>query len=347
MKLEDVFASAATARASDILLSPGSRVAIRVEGHLEYLPTAELTGDHVATVIRALFSAEEVERFERERDLEAALIHGGKRFRATAYYRDGKPALALRTISEQIRTPKDLGLPPHVVALAEKPQGLMLFSGPAGQGKTTSMASVLDHMNRGQTRHIVSIEDPIEYLLCSQTCVIDQREVGRDTRGFEQGLLHMMRQSPDVIVIGEMRDPVTMRAGLTLAETGHLVLSTIHTSDAPQALDRIIDAFPAEARPLVRTQLSLALIGVVAQRLIVGKNGKRVLACEVLVNTAAVAGLLREGKTEQLYSVMELDAQAGNQSMNQALHRLVEQGAIEPSMAARYTISHESRVRGR
>jgi twitching motility protein PilT len=343
MKLDDVFASAASRGASDIILSPGARAAIRVEGRLEYLASAELAADHTWNVLRALVAREALARFERERELETTLTTGGKRFRVTAYFRDGQPALALRTIPDQVATPDVLGLPPAVMNLAERAQGLVLFSGPAGQGKTTSLASIVDHMNHGSTRHIVTIEDPIEYLHRSQTCIIDQREVGRDTLGFEQGLLHLMRQSPDVIVIGEMRDAVTMRAAVTLAETGHLVLSTLHANDAPQALERVIDSFMPESRPQVRVQLSLALVGVVAQRLVEGRSGKRVLACEVLVSTPGVAALLREGKTEQLYSAMELEMALGMQSMNQALQRLVDERIVDASVAARYLVKQESR----
>jgi len=223
------------------------------------------------------------------------------------------------------------------------PTGLVLFTGAAGQGKSTSQASLIQFINERQARHIVTIEDPIEYVHVPMRSVIDQREIGRDTPSFAGALRHVLRQTPDVIQIGEMRDLDTMQAAMSIAETGHLVLSTVHTHDAVQALVRIIDAFPEGARAMVRVQLSLTMTAIINQRLIRGTRGDLVLACEVLLNTPAVAAQIRDGHFDQIYSSLELDRASGMQTLNSSLEALVKAGRIDGELAARYLVKRESR----
>ncbi len=347
MKWDELLESAIEREAADILLSPGSPPVLRVKGMI--LPQEDvppLTGELVGRVIEGLLPQEGIAAFRSNHDHDFAVTLKGRRFRGNAFYRNGEPGLALRLLPAVIPTPDALGLPKVLSELVLQPTGLILFTGAAGQGKSTSQAALLHHLNERQARHVVTIEDPIEYVHTPIRSVIDQREVGRDTRTFTSGLRHVLRQAPDVILIGEMRDLDTMQSALSIAETGHLVLSTVHTNDSVQALVRIIDAFPEGARAQVRTQLSLIVTAIVNQRLLKGVDGELVLACEVLVNTPAVAAQIREGHFEQIYSTMEIEQRVGMQTMNHSLESLVQQGKVDPKLAERYMISRESR-RGR
>jgi len=342
VKWDQLLDTAIRENAADILLSPGSPPVLRIGGELVPQPGEPLTGDIVRKVIERTVSAHSVETFLSHRELDFAVDLAGRRFRGNAFFRRGEPGLALRLLPAHIPAPAELGLPPILQDLVLKPQGLVLFTGAAGQGKTTSQASLLSYLNARQARHIVTIEDPIEYVHEPARCVIDQREVGTDTTTFATGLRQVLRQAPDVILVGEMRDLETISAVVSIAETGHLVLSTLHTHDAVQGLVRIVDAYPDGARAMVRTQLSLALSAVITQRLIRGEKGL-VLACEVLVNTPAIAAQIREGHFEMLYSAMELDRTHGSQTMNSSLDALVTAGKLNAQVAERYMSSRESR----
>lgn len=346
MKWEELLESAIAQEVSDILLSPGSPPVIRHKSQWLPQPGLALTGEVVLKVIERVVPAGGLDAFRESKDFDFATDLNGRRFRGNAYFRNGEPGLALRLLPAKIPLPDELGLPKVLSELVLRPTGLILFTGAAGQGKSTSQAALIHHLNQHQARHVVTIEDPIEYVHHPERCVIDQREVGRDTLTFAAGLRHVLRQAPDVILIGEMRDLETMQSALSIAETGHLVLSTVHTNDAVQALVRVIDAFPEAARMTVRTQLSLIISAIVNQRLVKGIDGELCLACEVLVNTPAVSAQIRDGHFEQIYSTMEIDRKSGMQTINHSLEDLVTRGKVDPQLAERYMIVRESH-RGR
>jgi twitching motility protein PilT len=343
MKLEDLLVEAEQHNASDLLISPGSPPALREAGLIRFIGSQRLTAEQAEALIREVVGKTEWEKLQTTRELDFPAVHMGHRLRGNAYWRDGAPALALRMIPHAIPTPEQLTLPHVLVDLIQETQGMLLFTGAAGQGKTTSVASLLDYLNRHVSRHIVTVEDPIEFVHASRTSIVDQREVGFDTTSFAEALRHAMRQNPDAIFIGEMRDLETMKAALVVAETGHLVVSTLHANDACQAVDRIVYAFPDGMQPHIRAQLSMVLLAIANQRLVRSKSGRLMLALELLLNNPAVARLIREGKTAQLYGAMEIDRQRGVQTMNEALDALVKRGVVAPTEAARYLSRYESR----
>lgn len=344
MTLDELFAFAAKQTASDILFSPGMPVGMRVNGSIRAVKMDPVDSDTIMQFLRKLVSSEELQELDTHRELDFAAVHNGQRFRGNAYWRMNKLGLALRPIAADVPSPEDLGLPQSVIDLTDLSHGLILFTGAAGQGKSTSQAALIKRLNHKYAYHIVTVEDPIEFVHKSDHSYVDQREVGSDTLTFANALRHVMRQNPDVIQVGEMRDRETMQAVLTVAETGHLVLSTLHTNDACQAIDRIIDVFPENTQAQVRTQLSLVLLAVVNQRLVPSKEGQRVLATEVLMNTHAVANLIREGKTQQLYGAFDIEGSHKSQSMNRALQKLIDHGVIEAEEAERHMVQRESRV---
>ena len=311
--------------ATDLHLSANMPPHLRVDERL--LPTdhAPLSGDDVKALAYSLIAADKVERFERWKELDFAFsIEGLARFRANYFIQQGYVGAAIRMLPFRILNFQELGLPIQVVTdLCEKPKGLILITGATGSGKTTTLAAMVDHINAGKNFHIVTIEDPIEYTHTSKRSIIDQREIGSDTQSFAQGLKHVLRQDPDVILIGEMRDLETIETALIVAETGHLVLATLHTSDAVQTVNRIVDVFPAHQQNQVRVQLSLELLAVVSQQLIPKASGRgRVLATEVLLVNHAVRSLIREQKIHQLYSVIQTGQKEGMRTMNQTLYEL-------------------------
>ncbi len=342
MQIEQLIASAEKHGASDLIISPGVPPHLRISGDLHKLETDVLSGEEITGMLRKLISDSQLQKFIESRELDFAVKHGEWRMRGNAYLRDGEPAIALRLIPPHIPSPQDLGLPASLTDLVQSTQGLLLFTGAAGQGKSTTMAALIDVLNRHYPRHIVTVEDPIEYLHRSHKCIIDQREVGRDTNSYSDALRHILRQNPDVILIGEMRDPETVQAALRVAETGHLVLSTLHTNDACQAIDRILDMFPEDRQNQVRMQLSLVLLAVVNQRLIKGMDRKLHLAAEVLVSNTAIAKLIRDGKTAQLHNALEIDPNPASVTMNRALDTLVNDQVIHAAEARRFRSRLES-----
>jgi twitching motility protein PilT len=270
-------------------------------------------------------------RFEEENELDLSLgVKGLSRFRANIFMQRGAVAGAFRTIPFKILTFQELGLPPIVAELAKKPRGLVLVTGPTGSGKSTTLASMIDKINTDRHEHIITIEDPIEYLHPHKNCIVNQREIGSDTLNFEDALRYVMRQDPDVVLVGEIRDVETMETALRLSETGHLVLSTLHTNSTVQTIHRVMDLFPAEQQDRVKTQLSFVLEGILCQQLLPRKDGKgRALALEVLVPTPAIRNLIREGKAHQIYSQMQMgQAKFGMQTMNQALLKLYKDRVV-------------------
>ena len=308
---------------------------IRVHGNMRRTDHAPLTPKEVKTLVYSLLNEHQRLMFEQEKELDFSLGVGTEyRFRVNVYLQKGSVAAAFRPIPSMIPKLKDLGLPPLVYDLAFFPQGLILVTGPTGHGKSTTLASMIDLINTNKHCHIISVEDPIEYIHAHKNSIVDQRELGGDTLSFATALKYVLRQDPDVILVGEMRDLDTMSAALTAAETGHLVLATLHTNDAVQTIDRIIDVFPERQQQQVRVQLSLTLLAVISQRLLPKKSGNgRVLAVEILRNIHSSANLIREGKTHQLYSVIETGAKDGMMTMDSSLIRLHERGLITLEIA--------------
>ncbi|MEP6661564.1 MAG: PilT/PilU family type 4a pilus ATPase [Acidimicrobiales bacterium] len=313
------------AKGTDLLLTVESRPFIRVDGELRRLDDeAELTEEDIGLVIVGVLTEEQMREFEHRRDTDFAVSFEDKaRLRGSAYMQRGNPALALRLIPDRIPSFDELGLSAAVRDLATLAQGLVLFTGPTGSGKSTSQAAVVDWINHNRRCHILTIEDPIEYLHRHAQSAVSQREVGTDSDSFARALRSALREDPDVILLGEMRDPESIAIALTLAETGHLVISTLHTNDAAQALDRIVDVFEAERQEQIRVQLSSALAAVVAQRLLPRIGGGLVAAYEVLIASHAVRNLIREGKTRQIRNVITTGQGVGMQTLEAGLSRLV------------------------
>ncbi len=316
--------------ASDLLLSAGAPPMLRVDGALVRAADEPLGADELAGMVDELLSAGQRAALDERGAVDFSLgweRHG--RLRGNAFRQRGSVALALRAIPHAIPGLAELGLPPAVARLVELPHGLILVTGPAGSGKSTTQAAMIDALNRSRALHVITIEDPIEYLHHHQRCLIEQREVGVDTPSFAEALRSVLREDPDVLLVGEMRDLETISTALTAAETGHLVFATLHTQDAPQSVDRIIDVFPSHQQQQIRVQLAAALQGVVTQQLVPTVAGTgRVVACEVLVVTAAVRNLIREGKTHQIYSSMQAGGRYGMQTMDQSLADLVKAGKV-------------------
>jgi twitching motility protein PilT len=314
---------------TDLLLTVGSRPLVRLDGALRESVDIDAIDEAAMTrLLGALLDSDQRAQLERDRDLDFAFSWGDARFRGNAFFQRGRATVALRLMHNVIPTFDEIELPHVVRELAQLQQGLILFTGPTGAGKSTSMATLVDAINAQRACHIIAIEDPIEYLHQNRRAVIHQREVGTDAQSFERALRSALREDPDVVLVGEMRDLESIAITLTLAETGHLVISSLHTNDAAQALDRIVDVFPAERQPQIRLQLASVLTAVVAQRLVPRAGGGLVAAYEVMISTSAVSNLVREGKTRQLRNVMQLGMAAGNQTLEMSLNDLVARGVI-------------------
>jgi len=317
--------------ASDLHVTAESPPILRIHGELVALDHPSLARAEARALCYGVLTEAQRRRFESERELDFAIaVPGLGRFRGNLYFTRGSVAGAFRAIPATLPALDGLGLPAVVASLACLPRGLVLVSGATGSGKSTTLAALIDHVNRQRHGHIVSFEDPIEFLHEPRCCLVTQREISSDTAGFAQALRQVLRQDPDVVLVGEMRDRETIEAALTVAETGHLVLSTLHTGSAVQTITRIVDAFPPHQQAQVRAQLSLVLQGVVAQQLVHRRDGTgRVLAAEVMVATSAIRNLIREEKTHQVYSQMQLAQGAtGMQTMTRALIALLENGEI-------------------
>lgn len=330
MDIKELFDLVRQEDASDLLISAGAPPILRINGQLFRQRTDPLTADDTRTLIYKFLSKEQQKTFESRKELDFSLAVGAKhRFRVNVYYQKGAVTAALRPIPETIPSLGTLGLPEHVTELAKARQGLVLVTGPTGSGKTTTQAALIDLINSNRACHIITVEDPIEYVHHHRKSIVDQREIGGDTDSFSGALKYALRQDPDVILIGEMRDIETIQAALTAAETGHLIFATLHTNDAIQTVDRIIDVFPAGQQQQIRFQLSLTLLAILSQRLLPRKDGEgRVLACEILKNNQAVANLIRENKTHQIYSVVETSVKTGMLTMDRCIKKLYSEGAI-------------------
>ncbi len=328
--------------ASDLHLTAGAPPTIRLHGDLIRLVDYQILSPRALQgMIYAILPQKMRERLEQELELDMSYALPGKaRFRVNVYFQRDSIGAAFRLIPYEIKSVESLGLPSVVSDLARYPRGFVVVTGPTGSGKSTSLAAMVDIVNRERSAHIMTVEDPIEFLHKHQQCIVNQREVGADTHSFAQALKHVLRQDPDVILVGEMRDLETISTAITAAETGHLVFATLHTQDAPQTIDRIIDVFPPHQQQQVRVQLATTLQGVVTQQLLQTADGRsRAVACEVLICTPAVRNLIREGKVHQIYSIMQAGGRFGMQTMDQALANLVKEGKISQQVA--YERSHD------
>jgi len=323
-------------RGSDLHLAVGLPPCARVDGSLRPLEGYEpLNGSDIRRMVFAILTQRQRERFEADLELDTShSIPGLGRFRVNVFLQRDSVGAVMRVIPNQVVPLESLGLPASVAQFAELPRGLVLVTGPTGSGKSTTLASIVDIINARKSLHIMTVEDPIEFLHQHKQSVVNQREVGEDTQSFAQALKHVLRQDPDVILVGEMRDLETISTALTAAETGHLVFATLHTQDAPQSIDRVIDVFPPHQQQQIRVQLASALQGVVCQQLLpkAGSLG-RAVACEILVATPGVRNLIREGKTHQIYSAMQAGAQHGMQTMDQSLAQMVRSGKVSMNTA--------------
>jgi len=316
---------------SDLHLTTGTYPQIRLHGRLVPLTEFEvLTPQDTQRLAYSVLNEGQKQKFEEENELDLSFgIQGLARFRSNVFRQRGAVAAAIRVIPFKIRSFDELGLAPVVAQLAERPKGLVLVTGPTGSGKSTTLAAMVDKINNERSEHIVTIEDPIEFVHQHKKCMVNQREVTSDTHSFTQALKYVLRQDPDVVLIGEMRDLETISAALTIAETGHLTLATLHTNSCAQTMNRIIDVFPPHQQPQVRSQLSLVLEGVLSQTLIPRADGRgRVMALEIMINTPAIRNLIREEKIHQIYSAMQAGTKFGMQTLNQSLGSLVQRGLI-------------------
>jgi twitching motility protein PilT len=323
-------------RASDLHITAGTPPMLRVRGRLapmEGYPV--LTPTDTREIVYSILSDSQRQRFENNWQLDFAYqIPGKARFRVNAYFQRSAVGAAFRLIPFDVVPLETLGLPPVVAEFANRPRGLVLVTGPTGSGKSTTLASLIDVINASREEHIMTIEDPIEFLHKHKKCMVNQRELGSDAMSFADALKGALRQDPDVILVGEMRDLETIGTAITAAETGHLVFATLHTQDTPQTIDRIIDVFPSEQQGQVRAQLAVALQGIMTQMLLPTADGAgRTVAAEVLVPTPAVRNLIREGKSHQIYSVLQTGGAQGMQTMDAALSQLVRAGKITRQLA--------------
>jgi twitching motility protein PilT len=320
--------------ASDLHISVGAPPVMRLNGELVRVGEKPLTPQETREVVYGLLNQDQRQRLETDLELDLSYAVPGKvRFRVNCYYQRAALGAAFRVVPTDLRSLEELSLPQALREWTTKPRGLVLVTGPTGSGKSTTLASLINEINERRACHIMTVEDPIEFLHRHKRSLINQREVGGDTHSFANALRSVLRQDPDVILVGEMRDLETMQIALTAAETGHLVFATLHTSDAPQTIDRVIDVFPPHQQEQIRIMLANGLQGVCCQQLIPTLSGSRVVACEVLMPTPAVRNLIREGKTHQIYSMMQTGSAHGMQSMDAALASLVRQGVIAMDMA--------------
>ena len=327
-------------KASDLHLQVGLPPTLRVDGSLVPVASAEpLTEETVETLIFAILDEDQKQILLKDKEFDFSFAFGDLgRFRVNAFHERGNLAAALRLIPNEILTVEQLGLPPIITKFTEYPRGLVLITGPTGSGKSTTLAAMINKINTERASHIITIEDPIEYTHKSKKSVVVQREVHYDTYSFSAALRSALRQDPDVVLIGEMRDLETIAAAITIAETGHLVFATLHTNSAAQSIDRMIDVFPPHQQPQIRSQLSNILMAICSQRLIPAIGGGRIASAEILVATPAVRNIIREGKSHQLDAVIQTGAEFGMKSMDKTLVGLIHAGTITYDEARNYAV---------
>jgi len=335
LSVDELLREAYELGASDVHITADAPPMFRIHGDLKPAREAPLSPLQTLELVKQLVTEEHYDHFLASGDYDGAYgLEGIVRCRVNAFRQRGNASLTIRLIPEKIPSIDALGLPSIALEMIKKPQGLLLVTGPTGSGKSTTLAAMIDHINRTRREHIITLEDPIEFIHANRNCIVNQREAGKDTVSFAAGLRAALRQDPDVILLGEMRDLETISTAITAAETGHLVFATLHTADAPQTIDRMIDVFPSAAQQQIRVQLASVLLGVIAQRLLPRQDGQgRVAAMEVLVNTPAVANLIRSEKVHQIRSMMQTGKSLGMQTMEMALRELLQQRMISMDTA--------------
>lgn len=334
---------AITKGASDIHLKYDAPPIVRIDGKLRVMegePT--LTPEKCEAYVKSLLNKDQFDRLTREREIDFSFSYDSTRFRTNVYYEENNISAALRLIPAKIQDFNELGLPPILEKFTLSSQGLVIITGPTGHGKSTTMAAMLNYINKNKDKHIITIEDPIEYSFKNEKSIISQREVGSDTYSFAKALRSSFREDPDVIMVGEMRDLETIESALTLAETGHLVLTTLHTNSASQTANRIIDVFPPHQQSQIRSQLASVVLGVVSQRLIPKISGGRLVACEIMIANHAVRNIIREGKTHQLDNIIATSASEGMIGLDKVLAEYVNKGEISLDDALTWAIDQKS-----
>lgn len=332
--LDKIMSFAIKPKVSDLLLTPNVPPAVRVNGDLKYISDQKLTADDIMSLIHLTMTEKEEELYKSNMEIDYSYEHGagGIRFRVNAFTTLFGSAVSMRRIDSIIPSIEKTGAPNVLVDLVKRDHGLILVTGPTGSGKSTTLAAIVQHINQHSNKHIITIEDPVEFIFNSEKSIINQRQLETNTKSFTIALRSALREDPDVIMVGEMRDPETIRLALTAAETGHLVLSTLHTNSAYDSINRIIDVFPVEGRKLAVALLSSALIGIVSQRLVKSKdNSSRIAVHEVLVATQAVKNLIRDGKVSQIYSMMQVGSKYGMVTLHDRLDSLIARGLIHSS----------------
>ena len=348
MTMRDLLVAMAERNASDLHIASGAPPTLRVHGHLVALEYPPLTPDQTKALAYSLITTEQRERFEANHELDFSYgITGLSRYRVNIYQQKNAVGMAIRSIPHTPKAFEELGLPADICqTLISKHKGMILITGPTGHGKTTTMAAMIDKINKTRDVHIVTVEDPLEYLYEHNKALVNQREVGQDTHSFPAALKYVLRQDPDVVLIGEMRDLETIQAALTIAETGHLTFATLHTNSCAQSIDRVIDVFPPHQQSQVRAQLALVLEAVFNQLLIPRKDGRgRVLGMEILIATPAIRNMIREEKVHQIYSAMQAGQKFGMQTMNQALANSYLRGLISRQEAMSRSLYPEEMLR--
>ena len=337
LPLQGMLGVAERSRASDVHLTAGLPPLMRVDSELVSIPGREgpTTADWLERAVGGILSNEQVAEFRQHGEVDLSVsVPGVARFRVNVFRQLGQVAVAMRFVPDRIRSFSELGVPQIAAGLVTRPRGLVLVTGPTGSGKSTTLASMIDLVNQTRPAHIVTVEDPVGFEHTSKRALIHQREIGADTASFSEALRRVLRQDPDIFLIGELRDPESISTALTAAETGHLVLSTLHTQSAAKSINRIVDAFSSDQQNQIRTQLGDTLRGIITQTLLPrAQNTGRVIATEVLVNTPAIANLIREGEISQIYSMLQAGGSLGMHTLDQDLKRLVENGSISLSLA--------------
>jgi len=339
-KIEKLLAYSIEYKASDLHLIDGVSPILRIDGSLVTIPREpKLNSKTADALIKSLMSEEQLKKLQKAKEIDFSFSYQETRFRTNVFYQKGKLEASLRLIPKKIRSLKELGLPPILEKFTHRKQGLVIICGPAGHGKSTTLAALIDSINQNRSAHIITIEDPIEYVFQHKKSVISQREVGSDTNSFSRALRASLREDPDILLVGEMRDLETIKAALTLAETGHLLFTTLHTNSAAQTTDRIIDVFPPHQQQQVRSQLAGVLLGVVSQRLIPQTSGGRISACEVMIGNSAIKNLIREGKTHQINSIIQTSGSEGMITLDKVLAELVSKGEITVENALNWALN--------
>ena len=321
--------------ASDVHIKPDSPVVYRISSQLVETEMAQTpTQEWMEKIIKEIIPEHFLPRLEKDREIDFSyFLEGVGRFRTNCFQQLGKWCLAMRYVVAEVPELDSLNLPEVIKSIAEEPRGIVLVAGTTGSGKSTTLAGMIDHINTNMKRHIITLEDPVEYVFEDKGCVIEQREVGLDTPSYQNGLKHVMRQDPDVIMIGEMRDATSFRAAMSASDTGHLVMSTLHTIDAPQSISRVLDFFPSEEREQVRKQMVGTLKAIIVQRMAVREDGGVIPAIEIMINTPTVTKLISENRTEKLHAAIETGTDDGMQNFNQSLFQLVKNGIVSKEEA--------------